>query len=605
MNGNRSSEKGEIIGETRVTPITRRDMPERRLLSPLGQLKAHMPVRTPRDLDRVLHAWQSRFTGGLSPGAFSLSFFDWMLHALNSPFEMAEMSHKALMQFEKLMLIAMKAEQPAKPRPEDHRFSYAGWNRMPFDLLVQATLLGEQWLEDVVHTPNGVQKSSESMMSFSARQWLNTISPSNFPWLNPQVIDKTLSSGGKNLVHGTLQFLSDNLARHSGKTQSKYKIGIDIASTPGKVIYRNKLIELIQYAPSTPSVDSEPVLIVPAWIMKYYILDLSPHNSLIRWLVSQGRTVFCISWKNPGAEFRDVTFEDYRKLGVLSALNVISDICLDRKIHAVGYCLGGTLLAVQCAVMAREQDKRLASLSLFAAETDFSDAGELQLFISEDQLSFLNDMMQVQGYLSSAQMAGAFQMLRSNDLIWQPVINKYWLGERGTMNDLMAWNADGTRMPACMHNQYLHALFLNDDLAEGRFHINGSTVALQDIRLPVFVVGTERDHIAPWRSVFKIHYLNDSEITFILTSGGHNAGIVSEPGHRNRYFRLRMRPESGRTLGPDEWVDNTQPQNGSWWVAWKEWLDNHSEGPRIDPPSMGTRDLAPLCEAPGTYVLEK
>ncbi len=592
-------ETGGIAGEAKV-PFMPKEAARRLHVGP----EKSESFRAPVDFDLYLHAWQSRLTGGLSPGIFALSFFDWFLHAANSPFRMASIAGQGFLQTQKWMRIALNIEKPVAPKPADYRFVYPGWGRRPFDLLVQATLLGEDWINKAVVAPYGVQQSSESFMVFCARQWMNALSPSNFPWLNPEIIDRTFAEGGRNLSRGFLLFLEDMAARQKGKHAQAYKVGVDIAVTPGKVVYRNKLIELIQYAPSTPLVEAEPVLIVPAWIMKYYILDLSPHNSLIRWLVSKGRTVFCISWRNPGADMRDMTFEDYRKLGIVSALDVVGALGGGEKIHAVGYCLGGTLLAVQAALMAREEDDRLASLSLLAAETDYSDAGELQLFISEDQLSFLNDMMQAQGFLSSEQMEGAFQLLRANDLIWLPSMRKYWLGERGTMNDLMAWNADGTRMPAKMHIHYLRHFFLSDDLAEGRYVVDGDTVALRDIRLPIFIVGTERDHIAPWRSVFKLHYLSDSEITFVLTSGGHNAGIVSEPGHKGRSFRIRSRPAEGRTFGPDEWLNRTEPQKGSWWPAWENWIDAHSSGPRLPPPSMGSGRFKPLCDAPGVYVFE-
>jgi polyhydroxyalkanoate synthase len=398
-------------------------------------------------------------------------------------------------------------------------------------------------------------------------------------------------------------FLRDQAAAHGGAVTSSFTVGGNLAATPGKVVFRNALIELIQYAPTTATVGAEPVLIVPAWIMKYYILDLSPSNSLIRWLVAQGRTVFAISWRNPGAEMRDTSLDDYRAQGVMAAIVAVRAICGDAKIHATGYCLGGTLLTIAAAAMARDNDDRLASLSLFAAQTDFTEAGELQLFITEDQLDFLNDIMQTQGYLSSAQMGGAFQMLRSNDLIWSHAIRDYLLGEHEVPFDLMAWNADGTRLPARMHIEYLRGLFLQNDLAEGRFRVGDRPLALDDMRLPMFVVSTERDHIAPWHSVFKLHLLNDGELTFVLTSGGHNAGIVSEPGHPHRHFRIRVRGAGTRTLGPDEWESDTAPQDGSWWLEWGKWLDRHS-GPRVDPPPMGAPGFLPLCDAPGTYVRE-
>jgi polyhydroxyalkanoate synthase len=337
--------------------------------------------------------------------------------------------------------------------------------------------------------------------------------------------------------------------------------------------------------------------------MKYYILDLSPGNSLIHWLVGQRRTVFTISWRNPGPELRDTSLDDYRSQGVMAALDAVSAICGDAKIHAAGYCLGGTLLAITAAAMARDGDERLASLTLLAAQTDFTEAGELQLFITEDQLQFLGDVMQTQGFLDSKQMGGAFQMLRANDLVWSHAIRDYMLGEQDTPNDLMAWNTDGTRLPARMHSEYLRSLFLNNDLAEGRFCVGGQPLAMGDIQLPIFLVGTERDHIAPWRSVFKLHLLNEGALTFVLTSGGHNAGIVSEPGHPHRHFRIRTRHAGHHTLGPDEWERTTEAQDGSWWLAWAAWLGRQSTA-EITPPKMGIPGVAPLCDAPGTYVRE-
>jgi polyhydroxyalkanoate synthase subunit PhaC len=400
-----------------------------------------------------------------------------------------------------------------------------------------------------------------------------------------------------------MQNLLDDLLASRGTAASRnFVVGVNLASTPGKVVFRNDLIELIQYASSTAKVCAEPVLIVPAWIMKYYILDLSAHNSLIRWLVGQGHTVFVISWRNPGVELRDTSLEDYRLHGVMAALDEVCAICGPVKVHAAGYCLGGTLLSIAAAAMARDGDDRLGSLSLLAAQTDFTEAGELRLFISEDQLDFLGDVMKSRGFLDSGQMAGAFQALRTNDLLWSPAIKHYMLGERDAPFDLMAWDKDGTRLPARMHIEYLRHMYLDNDLAEGRYMAGGRPVELGDVKLPVFAVSTETDHVAPWRSVFKIHQQMTGDITFVLTSGGHNAGIVSEPGHANRHFRLRVRDHGGRTLGPVEWEHDTAPQMGSWWLAWNSWLDQRSSA-QIAPPTMGAAEHSPLCDAPGTYVL--
>jgi len=342
---------------------------------------------------------------------------------------------------------------------------------------------------------------------------------------------------------------------------------------------------------------------VPAWIMKYYVLDLRQENSLIKYLVDRGHTVFCISWKNPEACDREISLEDYRRLGVEKALDVIRTIVGERKVHACGYCLGGTLLAIAVAKLARDGDDRIATMTLLAAQTDFSEAGELMLFIDENQLAYLEDMMWDQGYLDTSQMAGAFQMLRSADLIWSRMVRDYLMGKRAPMTDLMAWNADGTRMPYRMHSEYLRRLFLKNDLAEGRYEVDGRRLSLGDIRLPLFVVGTETDHVAPWRSVYKFHLFTSTPLTFVLTSGGHNAGIVSEPGHPKRHFRVATRRPQDRYVDPDRWLARATLKEGSWWPEWAAWLAAQSTGTTAPPP-MGSEALAdePLPDAPGSYV---
>jgi len=372
------------------------------------------------------------------------------------------------------------------------------------------------------------------------------------------------------------------------------------------VVYRNHLIELIQYSPSTGKTHPEPVLIVPAWIMKYYILDLSPNNSLVKYLVDQGHTVFMIAWRNPTGEDRDLGMDDYTDEGVIAALEAVRKIVRGPKIHAVGYCIGGTLLTIAAALMGRDGKDWLASVTLFAAQTDFTEAGELMLFIDQSQVSFLEDMMWEKGYLDAKRMVGAFQMLRTNDLVWSRMVHDYLMGERSAMFDLMAWNADATRMPYRMHSQYLRRLFLNNEFAEGHYLIGGKPVVPSDIHVPMFVVGAEKDHVAPFRSVYKIKLLTDTDVTFLLTSGGHNAGIISEPGHPHRHFRIATKTEGEVYIGPDEWIERTPEQQGSWWTAWAGWLSERS-GDQVKPPAMGNAKagLAPICDAPGTYVLEK
>ncbi len=555
------------------------------------------------ELDRMLHNWQSRFTGGRSPSTVGLAMLDWAAHAGNAPFQTTELLQASFTQWGRLAQAAMGGPPAIAPQPGDRRFEHEAWRQRPFELLSQAVLLGEEWWGKLVQGPGGVDPQNRRIVAFTVRQFLDLASPSNVAWLNPQVIGATSASGGTNIAAGMQNLLRDQAAMRGERAPGALVVGKDLAATPGKVVFRNALMELIQYSPTTELAGAEPVLIMPAWIMKYYILDLSPANSLIRWLVAQGRTVFAISWRNPGADMGGTSLDDYRIQGVMAAVDAVQAVCGGAKVHATGYCLGGTLLAIAAAAMARDGDDRLASLSLFAAQTDFTEAGELQLFITEDQLDFLGDIVRTQGYLSSAQMGGAFQMLRSNDLVWTHAVNDYLLGGQDKPTDLMAWNADGTRLPARMHMEYLRSLFLNNDLAEGRFQVDGRPLELGDTRLPMFVVGTEWDHIAPWHSVFKLHQLNDQALTFVLTSGGHNAGIVSEPGHPHRHYRIRTRKAGARTPGWQEWEGGTAPQDGSWWPEWGAWLTRHS-GTTVPPPPMGLPGHLPLGDAPGTYVLE-
>ena len=554
--------------------------------------------------DRLLHAYQARFTGSLSTVSLALAFLDWGLHLQNAPGRQSELLQLAARHAARLGM----PEQWMAPPPGDHRFTDKDWSLPPFNAIAEAFLLAQDWWREATVGPPGVTRHHGDVVSFAVRQMLDVFSPSNCPWTNPEVIRATMEQGGWNFAKGAQNFLHD--AQHLALGQplddtGDFVVGENVAVTPGKVVLRNELAELIQYAPTTPTVRPEPVFIVPAWIMKYYILDLSPRNSFVRYLLSQGFTVFCISWRNPGPELRDTALDDYRRLGVMASLDAISAITGAARVHGCGYCLGGTLLSIAAATMARDGDERLATLTLLAAQTDFTKAGELQLFTDESQLALLDDVMWRQGYLDSTQMAGAFQMLRSNDLVWSRIIKTYLLGERDKPNDLMAWNADATRMPYRMHSEYLRRMFLYDDLAEGQYRVEGRPVAVSAIRAPIFAVGTETDHVAPWESVYKIHLLNQGEIVFVLTSGGHNAGIVSEPGHPRRHFRIGRRPKDGPYVGPEDWTAVAELRDGSWWLAYAAWLADHS-GPPGAPPPLGApeKGYPALMAAPGDYVRE-
>jgi polyhydroxyalkanoate synthase len=565
--------------------------------------------------DRSIHAAAARFTMGLSPAALAEACSDWATHLAFSPgkrFHLVDKANRKALRFANYAYryaVEQGGAQPCiEPLHQDRRFVDDGWQKWPFDFIYQAFLLNQQWWHNSTTGIRGVTKQHENMVTFMSRQMLDMFSPSNFLLTNPEVLQQTVSKGGMNLISGFQNLMEDWERKISGKKPvgaENFKVGRDVAVTPGKVVYRNRLIELIQYVPATDEVHPEPILIVPAWIMKYYILDLSPHNSLVNYLTGQGLTVFMISWKNPGPEDRDLHLDDYRALGVMAALDAISAIVPDRQVHTVGYCLGGTLLSIAAATMARDGDERVKSVTLFAAQTDFTEAGELMLFVNESQLAFLEDMMWEQGFLDTTQMAGAFQMLRSNDLVWSRLVHEYLMGERAPMIDLMAWNADTTRMPYHMHSEYLRDLFLNNDLAEGRYTVGGEPIALSDIRAPVFMVGTTRDHVAPWHSTYKINLLTDTDVTYLLTTGGHNAGIVSEPGHHHRSFQVMTKKQNERYIDPKSYLAEAPHKQGSWWPEWVAWL-NEKSGEPVAPPSMGAAGAgyAPLCAAPGTYVLQ-
>ncbi len=562
-------------------------------------------------LDRAVRARLAKLTHGISPYALASAWNDWWFHLLQAPGKQIALALSAVESAQKLAAFAAQAATAPMVKPgigsrEDPRFAGGNWAQWPFNVMAQSFLMTQQWWEQATTNVRGMSRHHGRLVPFLARQRLDTLAPSNSPLLNPDVLARTADEGGANLVRGWNHLVEDMqraLALQPPLESDGFRAGENVAATPGTVIFRNRLFELIQYAPATAEVRREPVLIVPAWIQKYYILDLSPHNSLVRYLVERGHTVFIMSWHNPREEDRDTRFDDYRRLGVMAALDAVSAVVPRAKIHACGYCLGGTILAIAAATMARDGDDRLASMTLLAAQTDFAEAGELMLFMDESELAYLEDLMWEQGYLDTGQMAGAFQILRSNDLVWSRIVRNYLMGERERANDLMAWNADRTRMPYRMHSEYLNALFLENRLSAGRYAVEGRTIALSDIRCPIFAVGTVKDHVAPWRSVYKIILPTDTEVTFVLTSGGHNAGIVSEPGHPGRRYQIATRAKDDPYIDPDGWAARTPFRDGSWWPAWQDWLAARGSG-NAEPPPFGTAAYPPLGAAPGTYVFE-
>lgn len=571
---------------------------------------AQKPFET---LDQMAHAAVAKATSGLSPSVLAEAWMDWATHLAVSPGKQLHLLEQAQQNAQALWMASLGASKPeaasdTTPAP-DRRFASDAWQKYPFNVWSQANQLSWQWWQDAMTGVHGVTPEHENLMAFVAGLVTDTAAPSNFAMTNPDVISATISEQGQNLVRGAKNLTEDLVAKTGNGPApgpQAFEVGRNLAATPGKVVFRNTLIELIQYTPTTDTVRPEPILIVPAWIMKYYILDLSAQNSLVAFLVAQGFTVFIVSWKNPDAEDRDLGMEDYRQLGVMDAIDAALAITKAPKLHAVGYCLGGTLLSIAAAAMGRDGDARLASASFLAAQVDFTEAGPLRLFINDSEVTLIEDMMTAKGYLSSDQMAGAFALLRARDLIWAPAINNYLLGRRSDSFDLMAWNADATRMPARMHSEYLRKLFLNNDLAEGRYQVDDKAIAVSDIRAPIFAVGTEDDQVAPWRSVYKMQLLADTDVTFALTNGGHNAGIVSEPGHSRRHFRIAENKANAAYRNPTEWLAENVAEDGSWWTDFAAWLAARS-GTLVASPPMGAQSgtYKAICDAPGTYVMQR
>jgi polyhydroxyalkanoate synthase subunit PhaC len=559
------------------------------------------------DVARQLRAQLAALTGGLAPDDYARAWWEWYLNVATHPPRQAALARSA---YEKMLdswhfATQAASGQPLAPVPGDQGFSDPAWNVWPFNVYARAYNNWASWWQQAL-SHQGRQDHGLARASFAGRLLIDAASPANFLHTNPELLKRTAAESGHNLIRGLKHWFEDvqRMAGGAGRAPASehFEVGKDVAVTPGKVVFRNRLIELLQYSPQTPNVYAEPVLITPAWIMKYYILDLSPKNSLVRYLVEKGHTVFMISWKNPDATDRDLALRDYVQLGFLDALTEVRRLVPGHPVHAVGYCIGGTLLTIAAAQLAAAHDHALASVSLFAAQADFSEPGELAVFITPSQIAMLEAMMNKTGVLESERMGGAFALLRSRDLMWGPAVTQYVRGERPEVNDLMAWNADGTRMPCRMHSEYLERLYLKNELAKGEFALDeGAPVDLKKLQLPMFVVGTETDHVAPWHSVYKLRGLTrSSDYTFLLTSGGHNAGIVSGPVHPRRRHRLIRWSDAKTTLTPDEWHKHATVHEGSWWPTWERWLAEHSRAKQL--PARAPSTVDGLGDAPGQYV---
>ncbi len=580
-------------------------------------------------LDETFHGFLTRSTMGLSPIALALAAADWAMHLAASPGRQMVLAQRAVALGQQAVATAIAPPENELGQPmvdNDNRFTDPSWHQWPFSMLKEGYKANSTWWREATQV-EGVSRHHNHMVEFFTRQITDTFTPSNWLITNPEALQKAQETQGQSLIQGYEHFAEDLRKAEMARSEPDslepltFKVGKDVAITPGKVVYRNRLIELIQYSPTTDKVYPEPLLIVPSCIMKYYILDLSPSNSMVRYLVGQGYTVFIISWRNPDASDRDLGMQDYLHLGVMDALAAIKERTGAPRVHALGYCLGGTFLAIVAAAMGRHtrmaqnqgtatrrraEDKsmerlpELATVTLLAAQTDFTEPGEMGVFIDDEQLKTLRHQMDQKGYLPGSAMAGSFQFLNMRELVFMRNTRRYLLGQEEADFDLMSWNADLTRLPARMHSEYLSSLFLNNALATGKYRVDGQGIALMDIHAPMLVVGTTRDHVSPWRSVYKIHLQTDTHVTFILAAGGHNAGIVSEPGRPRRSYQINSIEDNQGWTEPDEWLANAPTRQGSWWEAMDAWLKERSGKP-VAPPTIDPANV--LCDAPGEYVM--
>jgi polyhydroxyalkanoate synthase len=487
---------------------------------------------------------------------------------------------------------------------KDKRFKDEAWRENEvFDFIKQSYLLSSRYFSNVVQAAQELDPKTAQKVDFYTRQFVDAMSPTNFLLTNPEVLRKTAETGGENLLKGLSNLLAD-LERGKGKLKirmvddTKFRLGENIAVTPGKVVFQSDLLQLIQYAPTTAKVLKRPLLIVPPWINKYYILDLRPKNSFVRWAVAQGHTVFMISWVNPDARLADKGFDDYMREGMYAALDAIRAATGERAVNAIGYCLGGTLLAATLAHMAAKRDSRIKSATFFATMVDFEEVGELGVFIDEEQLQSLEEKMQRRGYLEGREMATTFNMLRANDLIWSFVVSNYLLGQEPFPFDLLYWNDDSTRMPARMHSFYLRRMYQQNDLAKpGGIELDGVKLDLRRIKLPVYLLAAREDHIAPWQSAYRATQIYGGPMRFVLAASGHIAGVVNPPdsGKYSHWVGDELPPD------PDAWFGAASELAGSWWPDWNRWV-TALDASEVEAREPGLGDLPAIEDAPGSYV---
>jgi len=560
---------------------------------------------------RLLQEFASRNTFQIpDPGIVAKSFGELSQKLLSDPGRLiqAQMNfwqeYLNVWQTSAQRMLGAEVEPVVKPAPGDKRFKDDAWvENAIFDFIKQSYLLAARSIHETAVGVEGLDEKSAQRIEFYTRQYIDAMAPTNFALTNPKVLKETLESGGENLVKGLANLLED-LERGNGQLRVKmtdleaFEPGKNVAATPGKVVYQTPLMQLIQYTPTTAEVFEKPLLIVPPWINKFYILDLGPKNSFIKWAVDQGFTVFTISWVNPDESLADKNFEDYLKEGTLAALDAIKEATGEKEVNAVAYCLGGTLLMSTLAYMAAKRDSRIKSATCFTTMLDFSEPGELEVFIDEEQIELIEKQMAEKGYLEGTAMAGVFNMLRANDLIWSFVVNNYLLGKEPMAFDLLYWNSDSTRMPRRMHSFYLRNMYLYNKLKDaGGISLLGMPIDLKKIKAPVFFLSAKEDHIAPWTATYKGTQLTGGPVKFVLGGSGHIAGVINPASSKKYGFQTNDKlPPSA-----DEWLAGAEQHEGSWWPYWLQWVAQTS-GEKIPARQPGDGKLTPIEEAPGSFV---
>ncbi|HEX2826547.1 MAG TPA: class I poly(R)-hydroxyalkanoic acid synthase [Burkholderiales bacterium] len=541
----------------------------------------------------------------------SKAFFEAWARMLTDPLRLAETGMKIWQDYVTLWqgsFMRMLGQQPApvaEPARGDRRFKDEAWqNNFLYDYIKQSYLIAAKHLHSTLAGVQGLDEQTAKKVDFYTRQYIDALSPTNFVGTNPEVMRETLASGGQNLVRGFANLLED-LSRGNGERlklrmtdEEAFKVGGNIATTQGKVVFQNDLMQLIQYSPTTETVYKRPLLIVPPWINKYYILDLREKNSFVKWAVGEGHTVLIVSWVNPDARFAGKTFENYLNEGPLAALDAIGRATGEDEIDIVGFCLGGTLVATTLGYLAAQADKRVKSATFFATLIDFTRPGELEVFVDEEQVASLEKKMEERGYLEGSEMATTFNMLRANDLIWSFVVNNYLLGRDPFPFDLLYWNSDSTRMPAAMHSFYLRNMYLENKLARGGIVMNETPIDMKAVDVPTYFISTVEDHIAPWKSTYIGARLFRGSVRFVLGGSGHIAGIINPPA-ANKYGYWTN--DGSLPEDPEAWLAGACQQPGSWWTDWSRWIASHA-GPKVPARVPGDHELPVLEDAPGSYV---